>query len=413
MSITLLNTDQVEELISLPLSRLGPGRVDEKLLGVQNKFSSELVDLRLAWWPDIETGQFENTTGSPIVSAAVLVEENQTKKTTEVAREDSDGLLTQRTTRDPVIRYDSGADDYYKYYPSGDILMMAAAGDYVYFLFEFPVRNMWCEVKTAGSYGSRTWEKGIASGWSSFTPTDNTSGFTVDGNIDFGAGIATNWVRKTIFGVTGYPIRVKAASVTTQAELDVCYANYVYNLPKCCLFGQGDYYSYNGVDTYTAAPPDFEYAGHGIIAYNSDPLTADVSLHANYIYKDPQPGVYELTFSESGGQWKCSVNGGADINITANGSYINKNVIPGMGIVFSSGITTSDEGKITISPALCSLWFAQDSGGSPDTFENNDIVLVASLASEATHSFWIKREHFSTADVTKNDYYFKTFFYEN
>lgn len=413
MSIALLNSDQAEELISLPLSRIGPGRIDEKKLGVKNKFSSELIDLKLAWWPDLENGTFINSVGSPIVSAAVLVEENQTKKTTSVLREDTDGQLSQRTTRDPVIRYDSVADDYYTYYPTGDILMMAAAGDYMYFLFEFPVRNLWGEVKTPGNYGTLSWEKSISSGWSSITPTDNMSGFTVDGNIDFGAGVETSWVRTTIKGVTGYGIRVKAASVTIQAELDVCYANFVYDLPKCLLFGKGDYYSKSSGGSYSPVTPDFEYPGHGIIAFNSDPLTAAVSLHANYTYKNPQPKEYALTFSESGGQWKCSVDGGSAIDITANGTYVNKQLISGVGIVFSSGITTSDQAKIPVSPSLKSLWFAQDSGGSPSTFENNDITLVASLVADGTHPFWMKREHFSTADVTKNDYYCKTFFYEN
>jgi len=36
LSIALLNTDQIEELTALALSRIGPGRIDEKKLGIKN-----------------------------------------------------------------------------------------------------------------------------------------------------------------------------------------------------------------------------------------------------------------------------------------------------------------------------------------------------------------------------------------
>ena len=412
MSIALLNTDQLEELISVPLPRLRPGCIDEKKLGVKNNYSSDLVNLRLAVWPDMKNGTFINTSGSPIVSAGVLVEENQEKKTTSVTRDTSDGLLSKRTTRDPVIRYDSGSTNYYEYHPTGDVVMMAAADDYVYFGFEVPCRNLYCEIKTVGSYGTLSWEKSTSGGWASFTPTDNTSGFTVDGNIDLASGIATGWVRSTVYGVTCYWIRVKAASVTTQAELDVCYPNFIYELPKCCLLGKGDYYTYDGSSNYTAAPPDFEYANQGLIAYNSDPLTSDTQVRANYTCKDPQPGVYNLTFSQSGSQWQCSVNGGAAVDVTANNSYVNKNIISGMGIVLSSSIATSNTATVPICESVKHFWYAQDSGGSADTYENNDITLTASLPSDSSHPFWLKREPFTTADVS-DDYYFKFLFYEN
>jgi len=82
----------------------------------------------------------------------------------------------------------------------------------------------------------------------------------------------------------------------------------------------------------------------GQIIFTSPNLSSDV-IQASYTRKLPTVGVYNLTFPTTS---SCKVNGGSSITIVADGITANTNVISGVSIVFSSGLTTGDTATITI-----------------------------------------------------------------
>lgn len=400
--LSIMNTDQLEELLTLTLSKIPPGKSIEKMLGIKNNTSYDLTSIIASFWPGMRNNQVVNTIGSPVSAASVIVNDyTGNMQVVSVAETDSEGELTEYSTRGPCYLFDGSST--YTNYTSGSVSCMADTDDVLLIGFQFPHRNIRMEFSAFGSYGALTFEKTISTGWGALpgSAVDGTNGFSQDGNIYLGDSVETTWVRTTINGVGAYWIRVSAASVTTQAVADVLHDLYVYQHDYPCLFGQGVYYSFDGATSWVQIYPNFEYSNMGIVAFNTDPTASGtLAVHSNYSYKVPSPGTYNLTFSYSSG-WLVSVNGGANISVTADGSYVNRNIISGLGIVLSSGITASDTATFYISDFVEYLWYADDSGGSPGTWQNYDYT-IGDIDSEETIPFWIKIEPFSTVDIALN-----------
>lgn len=410
-NLLILDDDLTTELSYLDTGRIMPGKSYTKKLGLENNISDTIADIVASFFPGIKNDTIENTSGYPVVSAKIQKSDyTGEKKVTQVLETSGDGACTAVTVRPKGFLYNGST---YTEYASGDISCMADTSSYLYFGFDYVVRNFRLEFSTAGSYGVLVFEYYNGSSWVSTMPTgftDGTSGFSADGTVYLGAITDVLWNKVKVNGYSMYWIRVSASSVTTQAIADVCKPMYVYALSKTCLFGRGSYYTKNSDATpvYASVTPTFEYANMGIIVFSSDPTAAEtLSIVAGFYYKNPQPGVYNLTFPTVS---TCSVNGGAAVNIIADNSSKNSNVIAGVELIFSSTLTTADTATLTVTDYLQYLWYAPDSSGVAGTWQNYDYI-VGDIATSAISAFWIKIEPPISAATTTNRRYMEMFFY--
>jgi hypothetical protein len=396
MAELLLHDANGVNLTSLNWGKCKAGKTITKQLRAVNNAEYDLVSVSAEFWPGMRLNSHQNTNNQPVVTSKVIRSDyTGTKKILHVDETEADGELTLRTNRDKVFLYNSGSATFSDY-SSGNISCMALANDYLYIGFEVIARNFWAEVDTAGNYGTLTFQySDDENDPTSFTAcsgvVDGTSKFTVDGNIYFGALTQATWKRTTINGYCLYWIRIKAASVTTQAVLDVGYPNFIYTATKSCIYGRFTCYSKSADPTpvYSAATPTFSYENMGMVAYSSDPTSGGTeTMWADFYYKIPQPGEYLLTFPTTA---TCSVNGGGAVSIVADGSTINTNVIAGIELVFSASLTDADTATIRISDLLNYLWYAEDSGGSPGTWQNYDFT-IGDIDEEDYTAFHIKAE---------------------
>ncbi len=396
MAELILHDQNGVNLTSLYCGKCKAGKTYTKQLRAVNNAAYDLVGVSAEFWPGMRLNSHQNTNNQPVVTSQVIRSDyTGTKQVSHIDETEADGELTLRTDRDKVFLYNSGGGTYTDY-SSGDVSCMNATGDYLYIGFEVICRNFWAEVSTPGNYGTLTFsysddEDDPTSFTSCTGVVDGTSKFTVDGNIYFGALTQATWKRTTINGYCLYWIRVKAASVTTQAVLDVLYPNFIYTATKSCIYGRFTCYSKSADPTpvYSAATPTFSYENRGWVAYDADPTSgATETMWADFYYKNPQPGEYLLTFPTI---TTCSVNGGGAVDIVADGSTYNTNIIAGMRIVLSASLTDADTATIRISDFLNYLWYAEDSGGSPGTWQAYDLTL-GDIVEDSYTTFHIKFE---------------------
>ncbi len=216
--------------------------------------------------------------------------------------------------------------------------------------------------------------------WTSSGITDGTLGSTQDGDINLGSITPANHPKVQVNGKYGHAFRIGCSSVTTQAILDVAYWQWNYELEKCALLGNALFYDKTVGGDYTAVTPYAQYPNRGRVVFDADPLFAGSSLKAAYSYKNPQPGDYDLTFSDintTAKTAKCQVNGGSDIGITCDNKTPNYQVIPGMYLIFNNASVLSDTDTTTIpiSESIKYLNYAKDTGAGPDTYYNGDLTL--------------------------------------
>lgn len=384
-------------LTSKLLGKLKPGKILTQELRAVNNTDYTLLDIVAEFWTGLQNNSHLNTSGLPINTSRIIRSNyTGTKQVVHVDEVDADAELTLRTTRDKVFLYDGSS--VYTDYTSGNVYCVADTNDYLYIGQEVINRNINFAVSggTAGSYGALTFEfSDDEDDGTSFTActgvVDGTSGFTVDGNVYVGDLTQSTWKRATVNGYCLYWIRVKAASVTTQAIFDVLHPNHIYVSSYSCIYDRFTCYTKSSDPTpvYAAANPTFTYENRGWVSYASDPTAGGtLDIVADFYYKIPQPGTYLLTFPST---TSCSVNGASAVTINPDGITKSLNVIPGIEIIFNTSLTTSDTATIVVSDTLKYMYYADDSGGSPGTWQAYDYT-VGDIDVDDYETFHIKLE---------------------
>jgi hypothetical protein len=88
-----------------------------------------------------------------------------------------------------------------------------ATGDRIYIGHTATFTRLDFDLETLGVGGTYVWEYWNGTAWTSFTPTDGTSGFTQDGVVTWSA--LTGWAQTTVNGVSRYWIRVRPTAAPT------------------------------------------------------------------------------------------------------------------------------------------------------------------------------------------------------
>lgn len=413
------SNDLVTELASMDLGAVAPGRENYKLFGVKNDSSNNYSDVTLTFFPNHLNNVFVNDVGTPIVSADIIkMATDETMQKTDVGEETAGGLLTHLANyRGKCFEYDtSGAT--WTDYSTGAVTFLDASTKYTYFGSDHIFFNLYVNPTQAGNYTGLTFEYWNGTAWTALPgdAIDGTTGLSVEGIIFFGSLTAALWKKKRLenattgYNTSMYWIRVKATAVTTEAIATNVYWKYCYEAPYKFWYGSTrTFYELTDDATplWNEVTPDSEYPMQGIFAFHDCPLT-DEALHelrATYSYKNPQDGVYALTFPSV---TSCSVNSGGAVTVVADGETQNTNIIEGMAIVLSADLTITDEATITIDDGVAYVSFAEDTGTGPGTWQNEDYNLGAIDAGN-TESVYIGIFPPSTKSTADNYPYFKPF----
>jgi hypothetical protein len=359
-----------------------PGAEKEIQFQYQNTAGKTLTGIKHFPFPGKLNNTFVNNTNFPLLAAEIIREtEAGSKQTSTIAKEDVGAACAAFEQRVKCYEYISGS---YTERTTGAVNFMAGASDEVILLCDRKILNIYVNLATLGSYTGFDVQIWTGAAWT--TPAslvDGTSGLTQDGVIQIDKTSAADWAKKQITGtgitnpVWGYPVKFKCSAVTTQAVSEAAglYWEYAYTLPKCCLYGTGDYYLKDG-STYVPISPDYEYANLGMVVFQTNPFAgayAGYSLCCAITYKNPQPGVYVID-ADSSSTVTVTIDGGspsASIGVSTAADNENTNVISGVDIEFNT-LTTGDQGTITISDALKYIdWSLDDT-----TYYNNDLDLV-------------------------------------
>lgn len=395
----------VIDAVTQEIGAIPPGNENADIkYGIKNNGSSAVVPI-VSFYPGLVDGQHSNTSGNAISSVRVVrASLAGILKTVSIVKEDSGNELVEFTDRGKVFLKSAGGS--FTDYSTGDVSFMADPGDYLYIGFNEILRNYNFEFSTPGSYSDFAWKYSDAEDEDSFTAmpgdySDGTTGTTINGILALGTLTPALWKKTTINGYRMYWLRAECSAVTTQSIADLLTPKYVYSLPHQFIEGLTSVYEKD--DGVTPGYSDltsnitYDLANLGMVIFNSDPLSDPAhTLVGEYSYKIPQEGTYNLTFPST---ITCSVNGGSAVGITADGSYKNINVIPGLEIVFNSGIAISNTATIEIADGLKYSWYAEDSGGSPGTYQNKDLTLASTGAGETTY-FHYKQEPWVDVETT-------------
>ena len=187
---------------------------------------------------------------------------------------------------------------------------------------------------------------------------------------------------------------LKVVSVTDDVGAsDSVYTVYTFTYPLW-YYGAGTIIKKNAVTISSGFTINYNM---GTVTFTSPNLSTDV-ITGTYTYKTPVVGTYNLTFPTTG---TCSVNGATAVSIIADSATENNNVISGLTIIISSGLTTADTATIIISDMGKWGKVAPDSGGSPGSWVTRDYNL-GNIAASAMTPFWIKLSVPSDAGSTGN-----------
>lgn len=84
-----------------------------------------------------------------------------------------------------------------------------ATGDRAYFGSPSKFGQLIVDLDTLGVGGTYVWEFWNGTAWTTFSPTDGTSGFTADGTVSWTISALTGWATTIVNGVTQYWVRVR------------------------------------------------------------------------------------------------------------------------------------------------------------------------------------------------------------
>jgi len=302
-NIQLVDTDQSTLVTDVPGGTIKAGDALIKKLGLKNnKSSGGLASVKVECFPGVK----DNQVALPI-SGLQIVRRNQggEMQVTSVAKEALTlSTAVMRTLREKVYRKTTGS--LFVDYPDGTPITMLSTGETTYFGCNEIYFSYLCNVTTAGSYTSLTYEISRGSDtWLDITSlvTDGTNAFSVAGSnvITLPSSVGTSWAKDTINGLTMYWLRITCATCTTTAILGTAsYWNLVFQLPKTCLLGVADnFYKRTTAPAFTlVSRPDKEYSNMARFAYITSPINAGAgdTLCVAYTYKNPQPDSYVFTF---------------------------------------------------------------------------------------------------------------------
>ena len=92
------------------------------------------------------------------------------------------------------------------------MLPTPAAADRIYFGSPSQFGQLIFNLDTLGVGGTYVFEFWNGSTWTTFAPTDGTSGFTADGTVSWTISALTGWATVAVNGVTQYWVRVRASA---------------------------------------------------------------------------------------------------------------------------------------------------------------------------------------------------------
>ncbi len=413
--ITLVAADKTTNKTYTAFGLCPPGLSHEQFIGAKNNDSTAIVKPVVAFYPNQKSNTHLNTSGYPVIFSSIICQDdNGNLQKTVVAKEAADAELTKLTSRYKVLRYNGTS--YTDVTEDATINMMASSSDKLYVGCNEIIPCLKMEFSTPGSYTGFAYKISQSDNTFNTPPvdaTDGTSETTSDGVVDLGTVTEAEWQKCILSGFNMYWIEFSCTAVTTQAVLDVLYWEYNYQLPYVCLLGTGLYYDKTA--SYTPVTPYAEYCNMGRIVFDADPCASPGNtLSGAFNYKNPQPGTYLLTFSNINTTAKtanCQVNAGSDIGIRIDSVTIHENIVPGMKLIFSSGLTATDTATIEISESVKWDWYALPDGSVPGTYQNKDLELP-DIAAGDIEMFYHKNIPSSTATTTKNKQSGIVFIYE-
>lgn len=385
-----------------PVSYLNEGSIRPgKTLELMLKLYSTLAvnSVFLSFFPGLMNRTIQTVSGNPVLSAKVIRSDTVGDiKKTAVAKNTTDGILTQTTNKGKIIFYDGV--NYVDQTDLASITLPTTASQKLYLGMDEIYRNYYFHHSALGFY-TGLYRKYSSASTDFATPgvggttlpgdaSDGTSGHSANGTLFLGTLTPALAVKCPVNGVWMYWIEVGCTGVTTPAVVDNIYFNYVYEFVYSCLYKTPLIYIKSAAATpiYTADTNYiYLYANRGEIVYNTNPLAAGESLTSDYSYKIPQLATtYTVLFVTP---TTVTVNGGAPITVVCDDVTENSNVIDGVSFVFSSSADTDNSFSVQVEPLLKYLWYAPDSTGSPGTYQNMDLSL-GNLGSASTTPFWIK-----------------------
>lgn len=350
---------------SLNMGECDPGDTVSQDVDIKNVYTAAIESVMARVFPEKENQKIKS--GSNIMYAHVIRADTQnTLQKVSVVKE-SASALTEKQDRGKCYLW-NGVN--FTDYSSGNVMFPADSSSKLYIGVDEKCPNLLAEFLTPGSYsgfkvsysnGDYDWDN--PSGWTEITGTEGTSGTAADGEVVLAEADVAAWEKITVNTKKMYWFEVSCTGVTIQAEADVLYWAYVYDLPHHCLVDTGSYYlrSDDATPLYSLIASGYiEYPGVGMIAFYADPLALNptYSIVAEYNYKVPQEATYELDYPSAlscrwrkdGGAWSSA------IGITPDGETEHTDIIQGFNFLFRASINTSETTLIEIGAAARYIW---------------------------------------------------------
>jgi hypothetical protein len=386
--LSLTDSDLVTEISGYDFEDINPGDNAEKKFGIKNNKNRVVSNVWGRFWSWLKGGMIINEGGYALKSALVLRRDvNKNFQVTSVAKESADAVLTERTDREGLYRF-NGTN--YIETLTGDVALMSDSSHNIYIGFNEIYRAIKFVLDTAGEYEGLYFNIWDGTGWSDLPVdyTDGTAGFTQGGILFLGSVDQSLWKKCDTSGKIMYWLKIGCSGVTTTAIASVICPHGVFDFPKHFIFGAPSFYIKSSVPEYTPISSQvFTLCNMGRVVLNEDPRGVDEDLVSEYQYKNPQSDEYVITYTASN---RCQVNGGPELIILPDGATPHYYIIPGMDLRFYPGITTAMTSRVIISKTLKYLHYALPNGGDPGTYQNSDILLSSSLSSLAVQGHYIK-----------------------
>jgi len=407
--LSLTDSDLSTELAGYVFGDINPGDYAEKKFGCKNNKSVSVNNIYARFWPGLKNGMVVNEGGYSLKSALVLRRDvNKNFQVTSVAKESTDAVLTERTDREGLYRF-NGSNHIECL--TGDVTLMSDSSHNIYIGFNEIYRAIKFVFGTVGEYADLYLKIWDGSSWTDLPAdyTDGTNGFTQNGILFLGSVDQSLWKKSTISAKTMYWVKIGCSGVTTTAVASTVCPYGVFDFPKHFIFGSPSFYIKSSVPEYTPISSQvFVLCNMGRVVLNTDPRGSGEDLVSEYQYKNPQSDEYVITYTAGN---RCSVNGGSELIILPDGATPHYYIIPGMDLKFYAGITTAMTSRVIISKTLKYLHYALPDGDDPDTYYNSDMFLNSELGSLLVQEHYIKIAPPVDVELDKNTQGFNFYYH--
>lgn len=407
--LTLTDSDLITELAGYVFGDINPGEEDEKKFGCKNNKNKAVSNIWSRYWSFLKGGMVVSEGGYALKSAFVLRRDvNKNFQVTSVAKESADAVLTERTDREGLYRF-NGSN--YIECLTGDVTIMSDSSHNIYIGFNEIYRAIKFVLGTVGEYAGLYLKIWDGSSWDDLPAdyTDGTAGFTQNGILFLGSVDQSLWKKCAVSGKTMYWVKIGCTGVTTTAVASTICPYGVFDFPKHFIFGSPSFYTKSSVPEYTPISSQvFTLCNMGRVVFNTDPRGSGEELVSGYQYKNPQSDEYVITYTASN---RCQVNGGTELIILPDGATPHYYIIPGMDLKFYPGITTSMTSKVIISKALKYLHYALPDGSNPGIYYNSDTLIASSLNTGEVAGHYVKIAPPVDVELDKNTQGFNFYYH--